>query len=162
MKKIALGLILIILAFVGHAWGASVYSCTQSILGEGPYRVYKMVWVSADPEDFTATATTEEINGVVMLVEFIPSATAAPSDNYDITLRNDQGIDILGDSGAAGSEAYDGAGANLDTAVPSMKRPLLTAVYTDIPVMGTLTLDVFNAGAAKGGTVRIHYRKWRD
>jgi len=157
MKKIALGLILIMLAFAGHAWGASDYSCTPSILASGPYKVYQMAWISANPEDFTATATTQNIDGIVMLVEFIPSATVAPTDNYDITLRNDQGIDILGDSGAAGSEAYDGAGANKDTAVPSQSQPLLNGNYGAVPVMGKLTLDVFNCGAAKGGTVRIHY-----
>ena len=116
-----------------------------------------MVWTSADPAGWTATATTQEINGIVMMVEFVPSATVAPTDNYDITLRNDQGIDILGDTGAAGSEVYDGSGANKDTAVPSQSQPLLNGNYGAVPVNGVLTLYVYNMGAAKGGTVRIHY-----
>ena len=159
MKK--LGFILLTLLFLSTPVFAAE-SLVQSILGNGPYRVYSLVWVTDASGNFTATATTQNIDGVVMLVEAIPSATAAPGDNYDVTLRNSSGIDVMGDSGAAGSEVFDGALANLDTAVPSMKRPLLTAVYTDIPVMGPLTLDVFAAGASKGGTIRIHFRQWRD
>ena len=156
MRKVLLA-ILAMLLFASPAIGASDYSCTQSVLASGAYKVLSMAWVSADPEDFTATASGVNIDGIVILVEFIPSATVAPTDNYDITLRNDQGIDILGDSGAAGSEAYDGSGANKDTAVPSQSQPLLNGNYGAVPVMGKLTLDVFNGGAAKGGTVRIHY-----
>ena len=159
MRKVFLA-ILAMLLFASPAIG--VESCTQSLLGNGPYRVYSLVWVTDASGNFTATATTQNIDGVVMLVEAIPSATAAPGDNYDVTLRNSSGIDVMGDSGATGSEAFDGALANLDTAVPSMKKPLLTAVYTDIPVMGPLTLDVFAAGNSKGGTIRIHFRRWRD
>jgi len=157
MKKILLGLILMSFVFVGNAFGASIYLCNQSIKASGAYKVYKMVWVSADPEGFTATATTQDIDGIVMLVEFVPSATAAPTDNYDCTLRNSNGIDILGDSGAAGSEVYDGAGANLDAATTSITQPLLNGNYGAIPVNGTLTLYLYNMGAAKGGTVYVHY-----
>ena len=156
MRKV-FSAILAMLLFASPAIGASVYSCTQSIQASGAYKIYNMVWTSADPAGFTATATTQEINGIVMLVEFVPSATVAPTDNYDIVLRNDQGIDILGDSGAAGSEAYDGSGANKDTAVPSQSQPLLNGNYGAVPVYGVLTLYVYNMGAAKGGTVRIHY-----
>jgi len=158
MKKLALGLILIgILAFAGTAWGASVYSCTQSVQASGAYKVLSMAWVSADPAGFTATASGVNIDGIVILVEFIPSATVAPTASYDITLRNSQGIDILGDTAVAGSEAYDGVGANLSATVPTESQVLLNGNYGAIPVMGTLTLYVYNMGAAKGGTVRIHY-----
>jgi len=156
MKKLFLG-ILMSMCLVSTAFAVSDYSCTQSIQASGAYKIYKMVWTSADPEGFTATATTQNIDGIVMLVEFVPSASVAPTDNYDCTLRNANGIDILGDSGAADSEAYDGAGANLDTAVASETQPLLNGNYGAIPVYGPLTLDLYNTGAAKGGTVYIHY-----
>lgn len=156
MKKLALGLILIMLAFTGNAWGDSVYSCTQSIKASGPYKVYVMAWTSASPEGWTATATTEEINGIVMLVEFIPGAVT-PSNSYDITLRNDQGIDILGDSNVAGSDNFDGAGANKSNSIASQSQPLLNGNYGAVPVNGVLTLYVYNPGAAKTGTVRIHF-----
>ena len=159
MKKTLLGLILISLMFVGNAWGASVYSCSQEIQASGAYKVYTMVWTSADPEGFTATATTQSIDGIVMLVEFIPSAVVGdvPDDNYDIVLRNSNGIDVLGDTGAAGGDLYDGAGANKDDTIPSESQPLLNGNYTSIPVYGPLTLYVYNMGAAKSGTVKIHY-----
>ena len=157
MKKILIGLILLLFGFIGNAFGASVYSCTQTVQGSGPYKVYKMVWVSANPAGWTATATTYDINGVVLLVEFVPSSTAAPTNLYDITLRNSNGIDVLGDTGAAGSENYDGAGANLSSSVPSETQPLLNGNYGAVPVYGPLTLYIYNMGAAKGGTVYIHY-----
>ncbi len=157
MKKTLLGLILISLMFVSNAWGDSVYSCSQSIQASGAYKVYSMVWTSASPAGWTATATTQAIDGIVLMVEFIPSASVAPTDNYDITLRNSNGIDILGDTEAAGSENYDGAGANKDTAVPSMSQPLLNGNFGAVPVYGPLTLYVYNMGAAKSGTVKIHY-----
>ena len=157
MKKTILGLILMSLIFVGNAQGASVYTCTQSVLASGPYKVLKMVWTSANPEGFTATDSTYNIDGIVMLVEFVPDGTAAPTTLYDVTLRNSNGIDILGDSEVAGSEVYDGAGANLSATVPSETQPLLNGNYGSIPVYGPLTLMVYNPGAAKIGTVYIHY-----
>jgi len=156
MRKIALGLLLVLLSW-GVALGASDQSCTQSIKASGAYKIYKMVWVSANPEAFTGVATTQNIDGIVMLVEFVPSTSVAPTDLYDVTLRNSNGIDILGDTGAAGSENYDGAGANKSNSVPSETQPLLNGNYGAVPVYGPLTLYLYNMGAAKGGTVYIHY-----
>jgi len=153
MKRLLMALMGILIA--GNVYAAS--SCTQTIIGNGPYHVYQMVWLTDSSGNFAATSTTQNIDGVVLLVEAVPSATAAPTDNYDVTLRNSQGIDVMGDTGAAGSEAYDGALANLDTAVGSETQPLLRGNYGAVPVMGPLTLDVFNAGNSKGGTIRVHF-----
>ena len=154
MKKL-IAAILMSLFLVTSVYGAE--SCVQSIQASGPYHVYQMVWVTDGSGDFTATATTQKINGIIMLVEFIPSATAAPTTLYDITLRNSQAIDVLGDTGAAAAEVFDGAGANLSATVASESQPVLNGNYGAVPVMGVLTLDVLSAGNSKGGTVRIHY-----
>lgn len=150
MKKLMLA-IFIALSLVSTAYGA------DSILGNSSYAVYQMPWVTDGSGNFTAIATTRNIDGIVLMVEAIPSATAAPTDNYDVTLRNNNGIDIMGDTGAAGSEVYDGSLANLDTAVPSQVQPKIDGNTASVPVLGPLTLDVFNAGNSKGGTIRIHY-----
>ena len=154
MRKVLLA-ILAMLLFASPAIGAE--SCTQSILASGPYKVYNIVWVTGAAGGFTATELDQPIDGIVMLVEFIPSATAAPTTLYDVTARNSSGIDILGDSAVAGSEAYDGVGANLSATVPTDTQLLLNGNYGAVPVMGKLTVDVLNAGNDKGGTIRIHF-----
>lgn len=153
MKKLFIAL-LVSLFLSTAAFGAE--SLTPSIKASGPYKVYNLVWVSAT-NTFTAVELEQPIDGMVLLVEFIPSATAAPTTLYDVTLRNSSGIDILGDSGAAGAEVYDGAGANLSATVASETQPLVNGNYGAIPVMGKLTIDVLSPGNDKGGTVRIHY-----
>jgi len=136
---------LMMLAFVGNAWGAE--SLTQSIQASGPYKVYNLVWVNDGSGDFTATELNQPIDGIVMLVEFIPSTTAIPSAVYTVTLKAETSeIDILG-----------GEGADLSTTVASKSQPLLNGNFGAIPVMGALTVDVVSAGNDKGGTVRIHY-----
>ena len=155
MKKLALGLIMVLLA-CGNAFGAE--SLTQSIFASGPYKVYQLVWVTDSSGNFTATELDQAIDGIVMLVEFIPSGTAAPTTLYDITLRaTTSGVDILGDTGAAGSEVFDGVGANLSATIASKSQPLLNGNYGAIPVMGKLTIDVLSGGNDKGGTVRLHF-----
>ena len=155
MKKLALGLILMMLAF-SPAWG--VESLTQSLQASGPYKVYNLVWVNDGSGDFTATELEQAIDGIVMLIEFIPSATAAPTTLYDVTLRAEtSGVDVLGDTGPAGTEGYDGAGADLSATVANDTMPLLNGNYGAIPVMGKLTIDILNGGNDAGGTVRIHY-----
>ena len=155
MKKLALGIMMMFMTF-GSAWGAE--SLTQSVLASGPYKVYSLVWVTDGSGDFTATDTSDNINGIVMLVEFVPASGAtAPTTLYDVTARNSQGIDVLGDTGAAAAEVYDGAGANLSATVANETQPLLNGNYGAIPVMGPLTLDVLNAGNDNSGTVRIHF-----
>lgn len=152
MKKILLAILLSI--FMASTVQA-VESLSQSIKASGAYKVYILTWVTDSSGNFTATDTTQTIDGIVMLVEFIPSTSPTPS--YDITLRNTNGIDILGDTAVAGSEAFDGVGANLSATVPKETQVLLNGNYGAIPVFGVLTIDVLNAGNDEGGTVRIHY-----
>jgi hypothetical protein len=52
------------------------------------------------------------VSGVLLAVEFIPDAVAAPTDLYDVTLTDEQGIDVLA-----------GQGADLSTANKSIVCP---------------------------------------
>ncbi len=158
MKKllaILLGLGLLTVAPMAFAADDSI---TQSLQGGPTYMVLKMAWGTDGSGDFTAVDTIYPIDGMVMLIETNPG-TAAPTDNYDITLRNTNGIDICGDSGAAGSEAEDGACANRDTTVSEETLVLLNGNYGMITVYGVLTLDILNAGNDKDGVVEIHFLK---
>ena len=143
MKKVCLSIIMFLM-MVSVSLGAE--SLTQSIKASGPYHVYVLAWVNDSSGDFTATANSQGINGVVMMAESIPSGTAVPTDQYDVTLKNDQSIDVFG-----------GALGNLSNTTAGETMPLLNGSYGAIPVMGTLTIDITNAGNSKGGTIRIHY-----
>lgn len=86
--------------------------------------------------------TTLPFDGKVILLETDPGATA-PTDNYDVTVTDDEGHDVL-----------LGAGANRDTA---------DTEYVSEPNLGVvahskLTLAVTNAGNAKQGTVTLWIR----
>jgi len=89
------------------------------------------------------------IQGTVEKVVFVPGAGGAqPSPAYDVTLKDQDGLDVLGGTGA--DLANDTVVvADLTDADPVF--PIATA--------GLLTLDVLNAGASKTGTVRVFFRR---
>lgn len=111
----------------------------QDRLQEPVYR-YKVDWVSA--ADGSATGDLSNIyNGVLYNAVFVPSATAAPSANYDVTITDDFGLDILG-----------GGGANRHTSNSERVTP------TAIQYHGNLTLNVTNAGDTKAGSIYLYVR----
>lgn len=83
-----------------------------------------------------------------------PDGTAAPTDDYDITLVDDDGLDVLG-----------GAGANRDTANTEVAHPTPDGsnINLDIagPIDGDLDLTIANAGDTKAGTVKLIFRRMR-
>lgn len=102
-----------------------------------------LVWVSA--ADGTASgATVGGYDGKLIGMTTIPAAAgAAPTDNYDITLADGDGHDVL-----------LGAGANRDTAnTEHVAEASLGAVSASL-----LTLSVAAAGDTKGGTVVLYIR----
>lgn len=94
---------------------------------------------------WTATAggaadkvTPNGFYGKVLACVTIPDSGTAPTDNYDITITDADGFDVL-----------QGTGANRDTANTETAVPT-----TDSPVYGPLTLNVTNAGnGGKGVTI---------
>lgn len=97
--------------------------------------------------DWTSTAggaasdvTTQAYNGKVVWLVTDPGATA-PTDNWDLTITDDNGIDVLA-----------GAGADRDTAnTEYVASASLGAVATSV-----LTMNVTNAGNAKDGAVYLY------
>lgn len=101
-----------------------------------------------------AASATVELNGTLLAVVFKPdSGGTQPTDAYDITVTDTQGIDIL-----------SGLGANLSNSTATKKCPLIAATdgttTTAVPhaLSGSHTLTVSNAGSAKGGTVVFYLR----
>ena len=83
------------------------------------------------------------------LAHFItdPGATA-PTDNYDLTLLDAYGVDVLG-----------GEGANRDTANSEQSVPALkSGVYGDRIMDTALIFTIAAAGDTKQGTVILYFR----
>jgi len=86
------------------------------------------------------SVTTNLYSGVLSRIETIPDGGAtAPTASYDITLKNDDGVDLL-----------SGLGADRSATATETKN------FSDglgVLVKSKLTLAVSAAGDAKGGTV---------
>jgi arginase family enzyme len=105
--------------------------------------VRTIAWTSDASGD--ATAALSQLYGFILKLVTVPSATAAPTDNYDISLVDENGIDALG-----------GAGADRDTANKEQVAPVLSGGQTPVFLCGDHTFTVANAGNAKSGTVILY------
>lgn len=88
--------------------------------------------------------TTLAYNGEVVRLVTVPAGGgSAPTDNYDVTVTDEDGTDVL-----------MGAGANRDTAVTEQ----VLASSLGVVANDRLTLTVANAGDTKAGTVYLYLR----
>ena len=101
----------------------------------------QLIWTS-DSGDGSVDYNTAIVDGLVYRVTTIPSGTSAPTNLYDLYLKDAQGYDILA-----------AAGENRSSTV-------VQAVTPDPPlaVSGVLSLDIDAAGNDKSGIVEIYYR----
>ena len=143
MKKLFLTIVMF-LAMVSVGYGAG--TCTQDWAEHGAMKIATLTWTTSAGGVFTSTATSKSINGFVVMVETNPDGTAVPTVDYDITLLNSGGADIMG-----------GTLADRSNTATEMAMPLIGTIYTGIAVQGGLTLTVSNAGNSKIGTVKIFY-----
>jgi len=107
-----------------------------------------------------ASIVLSKVRGEILGFQTIPSTTtgAEPTDNYDVTVKDQDNFDVLG-----------GLGANRDTAnvervdetdlksTPSGAGYYLPAFPR--PTVGLLTFAVANAGAANSGVFRLWFRR---
>ena len=92
-----------------------------------------------------AIVTDWEINGWIHEVETDPGGTA-PDDNYGITIKNDNGRDIMG-----------GALASRDEANAEMVKPIVNGIWQKAWSHGLLTIAVTSAGNSKTAEILIYY-----
>jgi len=95
-----------------------------------------------------------KVSGEILKVQFIPGTSSnQPTDLYDVTITDENSVDILA-----------GQGANLSNSANSQVIPgipLKDGTTTSVGLMTVddyLTLSVTNAGNAKSGTVIVFYR----
>jgi len=143
MKKVFLAIAFVLMT-VSMGWCAE--SCVQALQAGGEINVLQMTWTTDSSGNFTATDTAYPIEGYLMLVETDPDGTAAPTAAYDITLKNTNGVDVMG-----------GALSDRSATATEMTMPLLNGSYTMLPVPGVLTMDVTSAGNSKSGVIRIYF-----
>ena len=104
------------------------------------------------------TALPYKINGEVLCIDTVPGASAkAPTANYDLQLRNDLGVDVMG-----------GSLANRHTSNAERAWPMVGAaeVYVGVPTRGTLSVYRENNQVQDAEvTIRIYvknqHRNWR-
>jgi hypothetical protein len=145
MKKILLIGALCSLLFAPCVFAAG--TVTQTIAETGrDVRIITLSWTGdASDGSVPSTAISWALADFVFLVVTNPGSTA-PTDNYDITLTDSDGVDIMG-----------GEITNRDTSNTEQAVPKIGSVYGTRFVSGTLTFNLTgNIVAGATGTVKIY------
>ncbi len=116
-----------------------------------PARTITLEWTAASDGSFDGFLT-QPLRGMLLRVVFVPgSGGDQPDDNYDLTLEDESGLDVL-----------RAQGVNLDEATTTHVCPgvrMTEGTYTSlIPVMidGTLELHGSGCGDSNKGTVVLY------
>lgn len=120
---------------------AGVVTVVEELVGS----VKKVSWAWTSTSGGAADGqTVASYNGAIERLVTVPAGGgSAPTDNYDITITDEDGVDVL-----------MGAGADRDTAnTEQVNASSLGVVAND-----RLTLNVAAAGNAKSGTVHLYIR----
>lgn len=118
---------------------AGTVTVTESSL----VNVHKIKWAWTSTSGGAADLiSAKTYAGDVLALVTDPDSTAAPTDNYDITITDAEGYDVM-----------QGAGANRDTANTETAVPTAASV-----AFGQLTLNVTNAGDSKSGVAILYVR----
>lgn len=118
----------------------------------GGLQRFTLAWTS-NGDGNARLENISRIEGTVERIVFNPGGLsgAGPTDNYDVTLKDEDELDILVSSGV-----------NLDTATTTSVEQVgsaLADLLIPIATVGLLDFDVQNAGAASTGEVRIFVRR---
>lgn len=134
---------------------ACTFTRDESIgVGGLPVRVYKYEWTANASGVVNSSVQTalSKISGEILKVVTIPGSPT-PTDNYDITLLDADGVDVLAGQGA------DRSSSTKQSVAPGV--PLKDGTTTSVGPMAvhsTLTLNVANAGDSAQGTVKVYVR----
>lgn len=139
---IVLGGLTLALTALLQAAAVGTNTITEETLGS--VKKIKFVWVCDASGVVSGTLTANAYNGAIERLVTVPAGGgSAPTDNYDITILDEDSTDVL-----------LGAGVDRDTAnTEQVARTSLGVVAND-----TLELRIANAGNAKGGTVYLYLR----
>lgn len=130
------------------AVGSIIQSRTNDAL-EHPAFKLSLAWTS-DASGNVSGIPALNISGVLSRVTFIPAAGGvAPTALYDVTLLDDDGVDVLA-----------GLGIDRSATLKESVYPLLGGA-ANVPAVcvGSLNLVVANAGNAKQGSISLYFRR---
>lgn len=147
MRRILLPVACLLMMLTAPIWAVGTVTQTHYRVGN----IRKVVFVvTADAAAATipATAISVPIEGRLLQLVTDPGATA-PTDNYDITLVDGNGLDVL-----------QGVGANRDTATTEV-APIVyagTALHPVVDETDTLTLTITNNAVNSAAiTITLYY-----
>ena len=131
--------------------------------GKGQHGSVKKILIDWTSDDTTGavSGTTRKISGQLLKVITDPGA-AAPTANYDITITDGEGVDVL--SGLGGTGGSPPSLANRHTSNTEVVHLVSENAATDFAagtqpfVCDVLTVAVTNAGNSKNGQIIIYYR----
>ena len=123
-------------------------SITTTVSKKNSLVKYKMDWLSDASGDVDVDAIPM-IQGEIQSVHYFPDAGGTqPSDNYDLTMTDSYGVDIL-----------TGTGSNLSQTTDTYAVPALSTYFKVVIEAGSYDLVIANAGNAKGGIVEVIVRE---
>jgi hypothetical protein len=144
--SILLALALLLAPIPLMAAGSSVTATgpTKFSGAETSYYLIQWDWVADDTDGSVPTDTVSGINGYIVRVVTDPGATA-PTDDYDIELKDQWGCDVMG-----------GALADRDTTATEQAMPIIGGSSTGSLVLDTLQLNISgNSVNSATGTVYV-------
>ena len=146
----AVGLLMI--AGVGQADTVTSGTLTHEVdVTQYNTRVDTLDWLSDASGNVVATLTG--VRGTIKRIVINPDDGAtSPTASYDMTLTDQDGVDLLGGLGANVS-------ASATTDFPSVTTDSASSTTVPRPTVGDLDLAITNAGAANGGIVRVFLRR---
>lgn len=134
--------------------GSVTYTQTDRWTKNDPVRKITMAWTSDVSGNVSGNLSPQAVSGEILRVVTVPNGGGTvPTANYDVTLLDEHGLDVL-----------NGRGANRSDTNPEQFMPGVTVSdgtnngAAPVAVSGILELRVANAGAAKGGTVVLYVR----
>lgn len=146
-----------VLALAGPVLAASVWSPTilrYQEQGSGKVsRVYTVTMTSA--ADGTCSGAGPAISAYVVRVTTNPTGTMTAGDEWDLTLLDEDGVDILGNNA---DNSIVGSGYNRDDDISEQTFPLYPdgATYGPVRVHGTLNATGASMGNAQVCVVKIY------
>lgn len=141
MRRI-ISVLFVVLLFAPSLHAAGTVTRTFAYSTSGQTQAYVFTWVSNSSGVVSGDTTTIALTGgEIARIELVPNGGGTqPSDAYDVTLLDSDGVDIL-----------SGYGADLSNAAALM------IVRPDIRILSgeAFQLVIANAGNAKGGSLKV-------
>jgi hypothetical protein len=155
IKRLAFCILFLLIMFLiipcmSSATGTVTSTCVKVETTEAPSDMYTLTytWIadgSGNASAATSAATSLQIAGKNIIMVVTDPGSPAPTADYDITITDANGVDVMG-----------GSLANRHTTNTEQALPYIGTAYGPRPVSGALTLNVSSAGAAGAGTVIIY------